>query len=281
MKITGNVHLIRQDFFVTPKVKRYVNIYLIMGKYCYLIDSGVSGSEKIIGEYLHSIGRKLSDIKGILLTHAHPDHAGGAAAIKRITDCKIYAPMLEAEWIADIDIQYQQRPIPNFYTLLSESVKVDVPLKEGAIVTLEDGLQIAAIATQGHSHDSMSYLLNNNVIFTGDAIPTAHDLPIFVDYKQSLDSLDRIKELPDVQYFCPAWDEVYDKLKLEEAIANSKKMLFKLKNAVQQVENECKLYDEQEKLLKIFEQADILQYAGNPLVIKSIDACKKYLRQIE
>lgn len=280
MKITANVHLIRQDFFVTPKIKRYINIYLITGKYCYLIDSGVSGSEKIIEDYLHSIGRKLSDIKGILLTHSHPDHVGGAAAIKRITDCKIYAPMLEAEWIADIDIQYQKRPIPNFYTLLSEGVKVDVPLKEGTIVALEDGLQIAAIATQGHSHGSMSYLLNNNVIFTGDAIPTAHDLPIFVDYKQSLDSLDRINSLSEVQYFCPAWDEVYDKRKLKEVITDSKEMLFKLKNAVQQVENECKLYDEQEKLLKIFEQADILQYAGNPLVIKSIDACKKYLKQI-
>lgn len=281
MKIAGNVYLIRQDFFVTPRVKRYVNIYLITGKHCYLIDSGVSGSEKIIEEYLHSIGRNMSDIKGIFLTHSHPDHVGGAAAIKRITNCKIYAPIIEADWITDIDIQYQKRPIPNFYTLLSEGVKVDVPLQEGVIAALEDGLQIYAISTPGHSHGSMSYILNNQFAFTGDVIPTAHDLPIFVDYKQSLDSLDRINGLSDVQYFCPAWDVVYDKSELKEVIINSKEMLFKLKNAVRQVENECKLYDEQEKLSKIFEQADIMQYAGNPLVIKSIDACKKYLKQIE
>lgn len=281
MKIAGNVYLIRQDFFVTPRVKRYVNIYLITGEHCYLIDSGVSGFEKIIEEYLHSIGRDMSDIKGIFLTHSHPDHVGGAAAIKRITNCKIYAPILEADWITDIDTQYQKRPIPNFYTLLSEGVKVDVPLREGVIVTLEDGLQICAISTPGHSHGSMSYILNNRFAFTGDAIPTAHDLPIFVDYKQSLDSLDRINGLSDVQYVCPAWDEVYDKSKLKEVIINSKEMLVKLKNAVLQVENECQLYDEQEKLSKIFEQADIMQYAGNPLVIKSIDACKKYLKQIE
>lgn len=281
MKITENVHLIRQDFFVTPRVKRYVNIYLITGEHCYLIDSGVFGSEKIIEEYLHSIGRDMSDIKGIFLTHSHPDHVGGAAAIKRITNCKIYAPIIEAEWISDIDIQYQKRPIPNFYTLLSEGVNVDVPLQEGAIAALEDGLQICAISTPGHSHGSMSYILNNQLVFTGDAIPTAHDLPIFVDYKQSLDSLDKINGLSDAQYFCPAWDVVYDKSELKEAIINSKEMLFKLKNAVLQVENECKLYDEQEKLSKIFEQADIMQYAGNPLVIKSIDACKKYLKQIE
>lgn len=281
MKIAENVHLIRKEFYVTPEVKRYINIYLITGESCYLIDSGVSGSEKIIDEYLHSIGRNMSDIKGIFLTHAHPDHIGGAAEIKRITDCKVYAPMLELEWIEDIDIQYRERPIPNFYTLLSESVKVDVPLQDGDMVTLEEGLEICALLTRGHSHGSMSFILGNNLIFTGDAIPVAHDLPIFVDYEQSLYSLDRINELSDVQYFCPAWDEIYDKTRLKEVINDSKRMLRKLKDAVYQVEMECKQYPETEKLTTIFEQAHILQYAGNPLVVKSIDACKKYLLQMK
>ena len=281
MKIAENVHLIRKEFYVTPEVKRYINIYLITGESCYLIDSGVSGSEKIIDEYLHSIGRNMSDIKGIFLTHAHPDHIGGAAEIKRITDCKVYAPMLELEWIEDIDIQYRERPIPNFYTLLSESVKVDVPLQDGDMVTLEEGLEICALLTRGHSHGSMSFILGNNLIFTGDAIPVAHDLPIFVDYKESIYSLDRINELSDVQYFCPAWDEIYDKTRLKEVINDSKRMLRKLKDAVYQVEMECKQYPETEKLTTIFEQAHILQYAGNPLVVKSIDACKKYLLQMK
>ncbi|MBQ6786625.1 MAG: MBL fold metallo-hydrolase, partial [Lachnospiraceae bacterium] len=192
-----------------------------------------------------------------------------------------YAPMLELDWIEDIDIQHRERPIPNFYTLLSESVKVDVPLQDGDMVTLEEGLEICALLTRGHSHGSMSFILGNNLIFTGDAIPVAHDLPIFVDYEQSLYSLDRINELSDVQYFCPAWDEIYDKTRLKEVINDSKRMLRKLKDAVYQVEMECKQYPETEKLTTIFEQAHILQYAGNPLVVKSIDACKKYLLQMK
>lgn len=281
MKIAENVHLIRKEFYVTPEVKRYINIYLITGESCYLIDSGVSGSEKIIDEYLHSIGRNMSDIQGIFLTHAHPDHIGGAAEIKRITDCKVYAPMLESDWIEDIDIQYRERPIPNFYTLLSESVKVDVPLQDGDSVTLEEGLEICALLTRGHSHGSMSFILGNNIIFTGDAIPVAHDLPIFVDYEQSLYSLDRINELSNVQYFCPAWDEIYDKIRLKEVINDSKRMLHRLKDAVHQIEKEYKQYNEAEKLTMIFKQADILQYIGNPLVVKSIGACRKYLLQLE
>ena len=281
MKIAENVHLIRKEFYVTPEVKRYINIYLITGESCYLIDSGVFGSEKIIDKYLHSIGRNMSDIKGIFLTHAHPDHIGGAAEIKRITDCKVYAPMLELDWIEDIDIKYRERPIPNFYTLLSESVKVDVPLQDGDSVTLEKGIEICALLTRGHSHGSMSFILGDNIIFTGDAIPVAHDLPIFVDYEQSLYSLDRINELSNVQYFCPAWDEIYDKIRLKEVVNDSKRMLHKLKDAVHQVEKEYKQYDETDKLTMIFKQADILQYAGNQLVVKSIDACRKYLLQMK
>lgn len=185
------------------------------------------------------------------------------------------------DWIEDIDIQYRERPIPNFYTLLSESVKVDVPLQDGDMVLLEEGLEICALLTRGHSHGSMSFILGNNLIFTGDAIPVAHDLPIFVDYEQSLYSLDKINELSNVQYFCPAWDEIYDKIRLKEVINDSKRMLHRLKDAVHQVEKEYEQYNEAEKLTMIFKQADIQQYAGNPLVVKSIGACRKYLLQME
>ena len=280
MKIAENVHLIRQEFYVTPEVKRFINIYLIVGESCYLIDSGVAGSKNLIDEYLKSIGRNMSDIKGIFLTHSHPDHIGGAAEIKKITNCKVYAPALELDWIEDIDIQYRERPIPNFYSLLSESVKVDVPLQDGDRVILEKGLEICALLTSGHSKGSMSFVLNNDFAFTGDAIPVAHDLPIFVDYKESIYSLDRINELSEVKYFCPAWDVVYDKISLKEVINESKRMLQRLKDSVHKVEAEYKEFNEDEKLMMIFKQAGILQYAGNPLVVKSIEACREYLYKI-
>lgn len=274
MKIMDNIHLIRNEFYVTPEVKRYINIYLITGEHCYLIDSGVSGSAKIIEEYMHSIGRKLSDIKGIFLTHAHPDHIGGAAEIKNIAGAKVYAPKQELNWIEDIDVQYKERPIPNFYKLLSQSVAVDVALSDGDVISLEERLRIQAIETPGHSHGSMSFVLNDTAVFTGDAIPVAYDLPIFVNYEKSVQSLDKISELSNVQYTCPAWDEVYDKEKLAEVIHNSKDMLERLRSATVQVERECSQAGEDEKLVKILKQVGMQQYMGNPLVAKSIYACK-------
>ena len=134
MKISNHVHQIRINFSVTEQVKRYVYVYLITGKHCYLVDSGVAGCEQIISEYMSQIGRRIEEIKGIFLTHAHPDHIGGAAAIQRISGCKIYASHEEKRWIEDIELQFKERPIPNFYTLVKESVKVDTIVEEGNIL---------------------------------------------------------------------------------------------------------------------------------------------------
>jgi len=134
MMINSQVHLIRKEFFVTPQVKRYINIYLILGKYCYLVDTGVAGSHTIIEEYLKSINREMMDIKGIFLTHSHPDHIGAAAEIQRQTKCEIYAPMEELSWIENIQQQFSERPKPNFFKLLSESEKLQEIYKRADIL---------------------------------------------------------------------------------------------------------------------------------------------------
>lgn len=274
MQINNQVHLIRKEFYVTPEVKRYINIYLVVGKYCYLIDSGVAGSHTIIEEYLKTINRKISDIKGIFLTHSHPDHMGAAAEIHRQTNCKIYAPIEEVIWIENIRQQFSERPIPNFFDLLSESVKVNRPLKDGDVIEPEEGIRINVLSTKGHSHGSVSFILNEEVVFTGDAIPVANDFPIFVDYEQTIKSLDALQCIAGIQYYCPAWDEVYDKARLDVVVENGKKMLAGLKDAVLQVENEFVENSESEKLQEIYKRADMLKFLGNPLVAKSIEACR-------
>ena len=115
MRINDHVHQIRIDFQVTPEVKRYVYAYLLIGEKCCLIDAGVAGSAAVLSAYMKKLGRDISEIKALFLTHAHPDHIGAASAIKEISGCEVYASEKERRWIEDIDTQYKERPIPNFY----------------------------------------------------------------------------------------------------------------------------------------------------------------------
>lgn len=48
MKLCEGLHQLRVDFQVTPEIRRFAYIYLIEGASCYLVDSGVGGSEQAI-----------------------------------------------------------------------------------------------------------------------------------------------------------------------------------------------------------------------------------------
>lgn len=239
MKICDGVHQIKVNFRVTEQVCRYVYIYLIEGKYCYLIDTGVYGSEEIIADYMHRIGRDLKEIKAVFLTHAHPDHIGSAARLKELTDCRVYASRGEAPWIEDIDLQYRERPIPNFYTLAGRSTSLDGYLTDGDTVGLEDNLTVQVMNTGGHSVEELSYLLvQKGILFTGDSIPVKGDIPIYVNQRQSLRSLERMKEAEGIQYYCPAWDKIYDRQEGIAALEAGRELIVWLDQAVRAVRSE-------------------------------------------
>ena len=61
------VHQIKIDFNVTEQIKRFVYVYILEAESLYLIDSGVYGSEIKIIDFLDTIGRNISEIRGIFL----------------------------------------------------------------------------------------------------------------------------------------------------------------------------------------------------------------------
>jgi hydroxyacylglutathione hydrolase len=76
--------------------------------YGFLLHDGESGETACIdtpdaGAYLQEADAKGWRITQIWNTHWHPDHAGGNAAIKAATGCRITAPAVEAPRIAGID----------------------------------------------------------------------------------------------------------------------------------------------------------------------------------
>ena len=67
-----------------------------------------------------------------------------------------------ADWIEDIDLQYEKRPIPGYYSLVDGSVTVDRILSDEDLLCLEPGITIQVIGVPGHSRESLCFLLQGN-----------------------------------------------------------------------------------------------------------------------
>jgi glyoxylase-like metal-dependent hydrolase (beta-lactamase superfamily II) len=83
-----------------------VNAHLIRSPQgCVLVDAGIPGSERRMGRALARHGLSFADIKLIVVTHAHTDHAGSAACLRILSG----APILAHE--ADADFYSRKRPM--------------------------------------------------------------------------------------------------------------------------------------------------------------------------
>ncbi len=212
MKITESIHAIRHSFRLALGkdlfVDRFVYSYLIVGKTICLVDTGVCATAPLILDYVRGLGRTPEEISMILLTHAHPDHIGGCASIKKNAPALVAIHRTEKHWVEDIRKQYRERPIPNLFDLVSEGVKVDRELIDGETVPWEEGKTIRTIETPGHSPGSVAFLFEEEgALFSGDAVPVAGAIPIYVDPAASAASVQKLKELNNVKYLLSSWHE--------------------------------------------------------------------------
>lgn len=70
---------------------------------------------------------------------------GAAKAIKEQYGGLVYACEGEQNWIENIDVQFRERPIPNFYSLIEGSVAVDKVARHGDVIALEPGVTLEVI----------------------------------------------------------------------------------------------------------------------------------------
>jgi len=144
----------------------------------------------------------------MILTHGHPDHIGAAQAIKEISGCSVAAHGADRVWIENPDQQLKDRPVPGFYSLVKGSVRVDRILNEGDVLYLEPEMHLEVLHTPGHSPGSISlWMQEEGVLFSGDAITLAGEMPIYDDIKSSMASIQRLKAIEGINLLLSAWDE--------------------------------------------------------------------------
>jgi len=89
----------------------------------------------------------------LALTHAHIDHVGGAAELKRLADCQVMIHAEDAQVLAQGDAL---RSAANWYGLKLSPLQADSFLTDGDELDLGGGQVVRVIHTPGHTPGSVA-----------------------------------------------------------------------------------------------------------------------------
>jgi Zn-dependent hydrolases, including glyoxylases len=166
-----------------------------------LLDSGFSETVPLIRENLKQLGFKLEDVKLLINSHAHYDHAGGLAELKSLTGAKLAASEADAAQLAlgdKGDFQWGD-------TLAFPPVTADRILHDGDTVEL-GGVWLVAHLTPGHTKGNTTWTMElkdggktYNVVFMGSTSAPGYKLVhnskypnIVADYQHSFRVLESL-----------------------------------------------------------------------------------------
>lgn len=124
-----------------------------------LINSNMEANVPMIRESIESLGFKFSDVKILLISHAHWDHCAGSAMIKRLTGAKYMVMDGDVDVVESggkSDFQYGNDP-----TTLYPATKVDRVLHDGDEVKL-GGATLTARLTPGHTKGCTTWTMKVN-----------------------------------------------------------------------------------------------------------------------
>jgi metallo-beta-lactamase class B len=119
-----------------------------------LIDGGLVESAGPIMEHIRSLGFRVEDVKLILNSHAHYDHAGGIAALQRASGASVAASAWSA---AAIERGVSGADDPQFGVLLAYPAASHVRVIRDGEVLRVGSLALTAHFTPGHTPGGTSW----------------------------------------------------------------------------------------------------------------------------
>ncbi|MBN1251833.1 MAG: MBL fold metallo-hydrolase [Bacteroidales bacterium] len=158
------------------------NVYLMLkDNVAIMVDTGKTSTLKTLSKKMNSLNIAIDDISYILLTHTHFDHCQLTKKIKEISGCKIIVSSAAEDSIRN---GYTKLPdgtflvtklIAKFGRLMSKAKFGYEPFRPDIFVNGDYDLKIGdseikIIKTTGHSADSVSILVDNDIAIVGDVM---------------------------------------------------------------------------------------------------------------
>lgn len=134
-----------------------------------LVDCGWPGTlQKFMG-VLKRKGISFQEIKVLLVTHFHPDHAGLVQELKN-QGIKLILPECQIDFIPPFAGFFHGKNYP--YVPIAQNDNLILKLEDSRKFLAGIGLNGEILYTPGHSDDSVTLILDEGFAFTGDLHPS-------------------------------------------------------------------------------------------------------------
>jgi glyoxylase-like metal-dependent hydrolase (beta-lactamase superfamily II) len=188
-----------------------VNVFVIDDDGIALIDTGLPNSAGKITTALRELGRQPSDVRRILVTHCHPDHAGSVAELKRITGAPAYMHALDAALVRRGESRRPFTPSPGLLPKILfrlfigpnqvpiEPAEIDGDLTDGLELPIAGGIRV--IHTPGHCAGHVALLWHRHrLLFVADAASNMLGLGLSIVYEDLQEGLRSLATLSALDF---------------------------------------------------------------------------------
>ncbi|HEY7048489.1 MAG TPA: MBL fold metallo-hydrolase [Jatrophihabitantaceae bacterium] len=173
-----------------------------------MIDSGIPGSQDDLAAAFAELGYRRGDLRRVIVTHGHEDHAGSVAAVREWGDVEVLAHRADSAIVRgerarpEPDLTPAEQPLYDQVAANLPGIppcQVDTELSDGDVIDFGDGAQV--IATPGHTDGSVAiWLPRPGVLFTGDVVANGSAGlmlgPFNTDRRQARESVARLARTP-------------------------------------------------------------------------------------
>ncbi len=179
MKLTDHIALVASgNNGLSITHARDCNAYLIdTGDGLLLIDAGVGLDNRLIETEIKRDGFDPRDIRKIIITHAHADHAVGTVGLRQSSGAKLIADEQEAKVLGDAELltdtmaQYiEAKMYPSDYVF--PAIAVDSSIRDGDVI-LMGNIALECLVCPGHSAGGLclfGMIDGKRVLFSGDVV---------------------------------------------------------------------------------------------------------------